>query len=781
MFQRNVFPLFLFLIAVTLSAGQVFARQSGDGVWREISETTALRSTERGVIPDDYRVYRLDKTMLGTILESAPQEFTDTFGISNTVMTLPMPDGSFQRFRIERSLIVEPGLVEKYPELGLTFRGQGIDDPSATVRFDLMPNGFHSMILSPKGTVMVDPYAKNSTSTYVSYFKRDLARTSDFHCDFDNENAISKMTKPKRGSFESFIPDAASALAAPSVSSGTQLRTYRLALAATSEYAAAVGGNTIAGTLAAQVVVMNRVNGVYERELAIRMVVIANNNLLIYSADQMCAGVACTSGNDPYTNNDGIAMLAQNNSNTNTVIGAANYDIGHVFSTGGGGVATPGVTCGGNKARGVTGLSNPTGDIFAIDFVAHELGHQWGAQHSFNATSGGCGGNRSSGSAYEPGSGVTIMGYAGICDEQDLAPSSIDSFHVKSLEDIVAFSQTGAGNTCAAPTATGNTPPTVNIVGGPTFNVPRLTPFTLTANATDVNGDTVTYDWQEYDLGGSTTSVPNSDSDGTARPIFRAYSPSSSPSRTFPQNQFILGNANVPPSTTGAFMTGEMLPSIARTMNFQVIARDNRVGGGGINTATATVNVAATGPFQVTSPNTNVTWFLNSNPVVTWNTGGSEGAPINVANVRILLSTDGGATFPTVLFASTPNDGSEAVVSPGLNTSTARIRIEPIGNIFFDVSDANFAISSTAASDGALGGRVTNAGGRGIARAYVVLSGAGPARLAMTNSFGYFNFEQVGFGQTYTITPRRKGTTFNPTNIVRNHNSAATDVNFTTN
>jgi hypothetical protein len=375
------------------------------------------------------------------------------------------------------------------------------------------------------------------------------------------------------------------------------------------------------------------------------------------------------------------------------------------------------------------------------------------------------------------------MGYAGICDSQDLAASSIDSFHVKSLEDIVAYSQTGSGNACAAPTATGNTPPAVNVVGGPTFNIPRLTPFTLTAAATDANGDTITYDWHEYDLGPTTTSVPNSDSDGSARPIFRSYSPSSNPSRTFPQNQFILNNANIPPGTTGGFMTGELLPSIARTMNFQVIARDNRVGGGGINTATATVIVAATGPFAVTSPNTNVTWFLNSNPVVTWNTGGSDGAPISAGNVRILLSTDGGATFPTVLLASTPNDGSEAVVSPNLNTSTARIRVEPVGNIFFDVSDVNFAISSTPASNGAIGGRVTNASGRGVARVYIVLSGGGlgsPLQ-AMTNAFGYFNFEQIGFGQTYTITPRRKGTTFNPTNIVRDHNASAADVNFTTN
>ncbi len=784
MFKRTIFPIFLFSIFVLTSASTSIAAKSDDGIWREVGETSAMRSTDRSVVPNDYRVYRLDKTMLGTILQSAPKEFTDTFGISNSIITLPMPDGSFQRFRIERSLIVEEGLLEKYPELGMTFRGQGIDDPSATVRFDLMPNGFHSMILSPKGTVMVDPYTKGDTSSYISYYKRDVARTADFHCDFESENAIGLMTKPKKAGFESFIPDAASAVAAPMVSSGTQLRTYRLALAATFEYAGAVGGNTIAGTLAAQVVVMNRVNGVYERELAIRMVVIATNNLLIYSGDQMCGGVACTAANDPYTNNNGSTMLNQNIANTDTVIGTANYDIGHVFSTGGGGVAGLGVACGVSKARGVTGLSTPLGDIFAIDFVAHELGHQWNANHSFNSTSGGCGGNRASTSAYEPGSGVTIMGYAGICDAQDLAGQSIDSFHVKSLEDIVAFSQTGAGNTCAAPTATGNTPPAVNIVGGPTFNIPKQTPFTLTAAATDANGDTITYDWQQYDLGGSTTAVPNTDSDGVARPIFRAYSPSSNPSRTFPQNQFILNNANIPPDTSGGFMTGELLPAIARTMSFQVIARDNRANGGGINTATATVVVAGTGPFGVTSPNTNVTWFLNSNPTVTWNTGGSEAAPISAANVRILLSTDGGATFPTVLNASTPNDGSEAVTSPNLNTSNARIRVEPVGNIFFDVSDANFTISSTPASNGAIGGRITNPGGRGVGRIYVVLSGGGLGTplVALTNSFGYFNFEQIGFGQTYTITPQpRKTVTFNPTNIVRSHNAAATDVNFTSN
>jgi hypothetical protein len=770
MFKRSYSPLFLFLILTLTSVGFGQTKSSGDGLWREIDDSAAsMRSAERQIIPAKYKTFRLDKTLLRTFLDSAPEELSDPYGMSNAIITLPMPDGGFERFRIQHSLVVEPLLLKKYPELGATFRGQGIDDPTATVRIDLLPSGFHSMILSPRGTVMVDPYSNGDTANYISYYKRDVSRTTGFSCDVDTQHAIESISKPKKSSVRDFIPDFASA--APEVTSGTQLRTYRLALAATGEYTAAVGGGTVSGALAAQVLIMNRVNGVYERDLSMRMVIVGNNNVIIYT----------NSATDPYTNTNGTTMLSENQTNVDAVIGTANYDIGHVFSTGGGGVAGVGVPCGVNKARGVTGLSNPVGDAFAIDFVAHEIGHQWGALHTFNGGTGNCsGGNRTAASAYEPGSGITIMGYAGICGSQDLAGNSIDSFHVKSLEDIVAYSQTGNGNTCAATTATGNTPPTVSSPGGASFNIPRLTPFTLTAASTDANGDTVTYDWQEYDLGPQTSSVPNTDSDGSAKPIFRPFSPTSNPSRTFPSNQYILANANVPPNTTGGFLTGELLPSIARTMNFQVIARDNRTGGGGINTATVSVVVAGTGPFNVTAPNTNTTWFLNSNPTVTWNVGGSDGAPMNFANVRILLSTDGGATFPTVLSASTPNDGSQSVVSPAIDTSTARVRIEPIGGIFFDVSDSNFAIS-LATGSGTTAGRIATAGGRGLARVYVTLTGGTPSitRTAITNAFGYYQFENIPFGQ-YTITPApRKGKTYTPASIVRDHQSSATDLNFT--
>lgn len=689
----------LFCVFAILSTSAV-AAVSGDNIWQE-TDSASFRSSliERTIVPKNYRTFSLNKSNLFSVLRQAPNEFSAGSQLSEIILTLPMPDGSYQRFRIEKSPVVEAGLIEKYPELGETYRGQGIDDPLATARFDFLPSGFHSMILSPRGTVLVDPYfAKGDTENYISYRKSDAPKTNNFICNFDEKESLADLLSPEKLLSGDILPNESA-----DVISGSQLRTYRLALAATNEYAVAVGGNTIAGTLAAQVLIMNRVNGVYERDLAIRMNIVANNNLVIYAGDQTCAGVACTGANDPYANTNGSTMLGQNQTNLDTIIGTANYDVGHVFSTGGGGVATLNGPCGTSKARGVTGLGNPVGDAFAIDYVAHEMGHQFGANHTFNGNTSNCaGGNRSAASAYEPGSGITIMAYAGICTTQDLDLHSIDTFHVKSLEAIVAFSQTGNGNTCAVTTSTGNTPPTVTVTGGTSFNIPKQTPFALTASATDVNNDSVTFDWQQYDLGAATTAVPNTDSDNVAKPIFRPYLPTTGGTRYFPSLQYILNNANVPPSTYNCnnratpCLTGELLPAITRTMNFQVIARDNRANGGGINTATAAVSVDGnSGPFVLTAPNTGVTVAGNSSLSVTWNVANTTAAPVNAANVKISLSTDGGQTFSNVLTASTANDGSENVTVPNIATTQARIKVEAVGNIFFDVSDTNFTITSS--------------------------------------------------------------------------------------
>ncbi len=662
------------------------------GPWQTFDDTSlARRPLARTRVPDNYRAFRLDRLILSKLLKAAPEEFSGHE--PDTVLELPMPNGKTGRFRIEHSLVVEPGLAAKFPELALTFRGYGIDDPTATVRFDMLPSGFHAMILSAEGTVIVDPYAVGETDHYVSYYKRDLPRLDDFKCDV-GEKTLSSYLSSFSADRNAYLPDAS-----PSIASGTQLRTYRLALAGDSEYCAAVGGNTVSGCLAAQVLIMNRVNGVYERDLAIHMNIVANNNLIVYAADNLNCGGSCNAGNDPYTNNNPNSIVSQNQSNIDTVIGAANYDVGHVFATVGGGLAAIGVTCGSFKASGYTGISNPTGDTFAIDYVSHEMGHQFGAFHTFNGNVSNCsGGTRDASSAYEPGSGITVMGYAGICGTQNLASHSLDSFHVRSLEEIAAYSQSGTGNICAVTTSTGNTPPSVSVVGGPAFNIPKQTPFALTASASDINNDSITYDWQEYDLGGATTAVPNSDIFG-AMPIFRPYSPTTSPTRYFPSLTYILNNANVPPSTsgscpTGACLTGELLPQISRTMTFQVVARDNRSLGGGINTATATVVVdGASGPFAVTSPNTAVTYAGGSTQTVTWNVANTNNAPVSSANVKISFSTDGGNSFPTVLSASAPNNGSASVVIPNVATTQARIKVESANNIFFDVSDANFTVT----------------------------------------------------------------------------------------
>ncbi len=675
---------FLFAILLCGIKTSAFGQKSTSKIWRDVNEAqmtaaaTNSAGSNRTVVPTVYRTLQLDRAVLESSLNSAPREFSIPMEISPE-LEVPMPDGGFARFHLQESPVMEPELAAKFPQIR-TYVGQGIDDPAATIRIDLTPHGFHAMILSVDGVVYVDPYWRNSDLTYVSYFKKDYVAEKGFKCLTSGEGRQD--------------PAAEAGAPEPNRPTGATLKRYRLALACTGEYAVAVNGPnpTVLGTLAAMVTSVNRCSGIYERDLAIRFLLVANNDKLVY----------LDGATDPYTNADGGTMLGQNQSNIDGVIGSANYDFGHVFSTGGGGIASLGVICTSSKAQGVTGTSNPIGDPYDVDYVVHEMGHQFRGNHTFNGTIKNCGGgNRASGTAYETDSGITIMAYAGICSTasviQDLAAHSDDYFHTASYTEIDNFTTTGSGASCFSGIATGNTPPTIAALSA--FTIPVSTPFALTASATDPDGDTLTYDWEEYDKGTSqTTAAPSATS--TTAPIFRTFPPTRNPTRVFPSLTFILNNSNNPPDVVGGYATGEIMTTVARTMTYRVTVRDNRASGGGSNWNSTTVTTAnaPAGGFAITSQNSAATIAGGSTQTITWNVASSNIAPVSCANVKISLSTDGGNTFPIVLANSVPNNGSaSATISDISNVATTqgRIKVEAIGNIFFDISDANLTITST--------------------------------------------------------------------------------------
>ncbi|MBK7403348.1 MAG: hypothetical protein IPJ41_01620 [Phycisphaerales bacterium] len=628
---------------------------SWDGAWvRLTSVPPQIEAAEAWVRPNLFGFYQANLPALRAELAAAPLEFTREAVEAPVLISIPMPDGQYAAFEVVESPIMEPGLQRKFPEIK-TYLGQGIDDPAATVRLDLTPQGFHAQILSPNGRVMVDPYNRGNSLYYASYYAEDNVRRDEWHCDVPDGPA--RDVRSSGGYVSRF---------------GETLRTYRLANAATGEYVAYHGGTVPLG-MAAITTAINRVTGVYEQEVAVRLVLVANNDQLVFT----------NANSDPYTNNNGGTMLGQNQTTCDSRIGSANYDIGHVFSTGGGGVAYLGVVCkNGSKAGGVTGLPQPTGDNFYIDYVAHEMGHEFGANHCFNSQTSSCGGgNRSGAHAYEPGSASTIMGYAGICGSDNIQNHSDAYFGSDSFDAIRSYTNNGSGNNCAVQTSTNNAGPSVS--AGPAKSIPIGTPFTLTATGSDPNGDTLTYCWEERDTGPAATLTT---ADDGQIPLNRSYTGTTDPTRTVPKLATILAN------TTDK---KDRYTTVGRSYAWRVTARDNRAGGGGVATSEVTYTVVSgTGPFDVTAPLGGDSW--QGQGTVTWNVGNTNVAPISATQVTILLSTDNGTSFPYVLAASTPNDGSEVVnIPPNIQTTNARIKVAPTNNIFFDINPGKFTIDYT--------------------------------------------------------------------------------------
>jgi Metallo-peptidase family M12B Reprolysin-like/CHRD domain/Secretion system C-terminal sorting domain len=603
-------------------------------------------------------------------LSRAPMELTPEARNSSLILELPMPDNQTQKFRVFESPTMDKELAKQFPEIK-TYAGTSISNEATTIRFDITPAGFHAMVLSSEGIIYIDPYSRGTTDFYIVYNKKDFVSKKVFSCGFKDGQGLPTIDDKKTND-SPFNPNPAPP---PTENNSVNrigncaIRTYRLALSATGEYTAFHGG-TVALALAAQVTTMNRVNGVFLKDFAVRMNIIANNNLIIYT----------NAANDPFTNGNPNAMIGQNQTNTTTVIGSANYDIGHVFGTNSGGLAGLGVVCNsGNKARGVTGSGSPIGDPFDIDYVAHEIGHQFSGNHSFNNS---CDGNRNSATAWEPGSGSTIMSYAGIC-APNVQPNSDAFFHGGNLTEMHNFINAG-GNTCASLPANTNAFPTITSSTS-AQTIPRGTPILLESAANDADGNgTLTYCWEQMDNQIS-TQAPLSTS--TGGPNFRSFNPSLNSSRYMPRLSDLAVNA---------VTTWEVLPTVARTLNFRLVVRDNAVAGG----CNDHVDVALTvdgnsGPLAVTLPNaTGLTWAGATNQTVTWDVANTTAAPVSCATVDILLSTDGGLTFPTVLATNVANSGTASVVAPNIATTTARVMVRGSGRAFFDISNNNFAITA---------------------------------------------------------------------------------------
>jgi hypothetical protein len=656
-YKYNILWAFLLLVVT----GNAYA----GGFFKNFAGRQAPSSGKQVLVPEQYRIVSADQQGLMAYMSALSADAAKA-----SVISLPAPDGTATDFYVWKTTMMEEPLQQRYQQIQ-TFTAVAKNNKNITAKLDFTVNGFHAMIFDGERTFMIDPYADVSDGYYSVYYKKDYKRPVDqvMNCEIGDEQRVGNL----HGNIDGTLAGSGQK------QYGSTKKSFRLALACTGEYATAVGGATPtkASVLSAMVTSMNRVNGIYERELGVTMILIGNDTAIIY----------LDPNNDPFTaNNNGNQLLGQNQNNTASVIGNANYDIGHIFSTGGGGVAFLGCVCKNNqKARGVTGSANPVGDAYDVDYVAHEMGHQFAGDHSFNK----CSGTENEETAFEPGSGSTIMAYAGICGPyNDIQPHSDAYFHAISLLEITDFLENNA--TCALDDVNGTplvTLPSITAV----YNIPYQTPFELQAPlATAASSDSITYCWEQTDLGNYQQSDTGS-ANFTAGPSFRSFTPTTSRWRVFPRIDSIIKNITA--------YQGEKLSAVARTLTFGATARNLKSGFGSIDISdgTLTLHVINTGaPFKVTSPDvaSEVAYAL-APKAITWNVVQTDVAPISAANVDIFLSVDGGYTYPFSLASGVPNNGSATVTMPDTSSTKARVKVKGAGNVFFDISDANFTLVDT--------------------------------------------------------------------------------------
>ncbi|WP_296385131.1 immunoglobulin-like domain-containing protein [Winogradskyella sp.] len=638
----------LLLLIVTMTT--TFSWSQSKVVWQKqnASVNTVLKENHQSL--KEFQTFSLNTDALRQSLNGVTQR--NDFSISsNTILSFPNSEGKLERFSIKEASVMHPDLQARFPEIR-SYVGQGVDDASSVLRFSLSPEGFSGMLLSANGNnTFIEPINQGSNNYVVFSRNNRVDINNDFECTVIEQINQSLNTNIAFRNADDSI-----------------LRTYRLAVSATGEYTQFHGG-TKAQALAAIVTTMTRVNGIFEVDFNVTTTLIANTDDVIYTS----------TASDPYGNTTGGYNSALQSTLTSE-IGEANYDIGHLFANlqNNGNAGCIGCVCVNNqKGSGWTSATNPIGDFFDVDYVAHEMGHQFGANHTWTH-----GGNEGTNVQFEPGSGSTIMSYAGITGANtDVQANVTPNFHAASIEQVTDYIKT---TSCQTNTNTGNAVPVVN--AGSNYTIPRGTAFVLDGSATDADAaiGSLTYSWEQMDENNASSTIPSATA--TTGVAFRAYEPTTDSDRYFPRLETI--------KTGATSWKWEVVPNVGRTLNFRLTVRDNVAGGGTNNSDDMAITVNGTaGPFVLNSPNTGVTWNAGTIQAVTWDVAGTTGNGVNAANVDIFLSTDGGNTYTISLASGVTNDGSHDIIVPNNQGNQNRIMVRGSNNIFFDISNTNFTIA----------------------------------------------------------------------------------------
>ncbi|MEL6392206.1 MAG: reprolysin-like metallopeptidase [Bacteroidota bacterium] len=592
---------------------------------------------------------------LPTIDHSAPAPTTHQ-------LSLPTPDGDIQTFFIWKTNVAEPALSTRFPGI-VTLGGMAKDKPSIKLRAEwkndnarVAPNAdgkLSLMIFDPAERWVIRPLV--GTDSYEMGTETDFAHLRRaFECMVDDHDGFHDHEENQQSPVSAPYPI------------GEELRSYRMAVATTAAYTNFHGpGNDTASVLAAVLASVNRISEVYESDVSVTFTLVEETTKTFYFGD------------DPFSGSGPLGFLHDVIVDS---IGLNNFDVGHLFDVGGGGVASLGSVCTSNrKGSGYTSLNPPEGDPFDIDYLAHEVGHQFAGNHTFNSC------NPSQGpQPFEPGSGVTIMAYAGICGVDNVANRSIPQFHAASLAEITQFTQFGTGNSCPTTTATNNTPPTTEAVVPGNIIIPPDTPFELEATSTDdETPEAVTYSWEQYQTG---PSVPLGDAAGSS-PLFRNFNHTTNPVRVFPRMQRIL---------SGVDDRAELLPTYDRNVRFRIVARDNSSGGGGVFWNNFDIIArAAGGPFRVTSQGEgNAELTAGDVAILTWERGNTHQAPFSTDSIDVYLGADPLNGFDQYL-GRVENTGSAFVVIPEIaEASTYRFKLKGVDRLWFNINEEDINLVS---------------------------------------------------------------------------------------